>query len=95
MSVDPTALVIPSALKPVDGRFGAGPSKVRPEQVAAPAEVGATYLGPSHRQLFGVEGRPATGIAIERCPGNRRIRCRIPRRSSGGTGAPRCARRSA
>lgn len=43
-------LTIPSELKPSDGRFGAGPSKVRPEQVAALAEVAGTYLGTSHRK---------------------------------------------
>ena len=33
----PTAtLEIPADLKPADGRFGCGPSKVRPEQLAAP-----------------------------------------------------------
>jgi len=42
--------VIPANLLPVDGRFGAGPSKVRPEQVAALAEVATSYLGTSHRQ---------------------------------------------
>jgi phosphoserine aminotransferase len=47
---DPTAIVIPAHLKPADGRFGSGPSKVRPEAVAALAATGATYLGTSHRQ---------------------------------------------
>ncbi|MBK9179197.1 MAG: phosphoserine transaminase [Acidimicrobiales bacterium] len=41
---------IPSELLPVDGRFGCGPSKVRPEAVADLAEVGTTFLGTSHRQ---------------------------------------------
>jgi phosphoserine aminotransferase len=45
-----TDIVIPDSLKPADGRFGSGPSKVRPEQVAALAESGSTYLGTSHRQ---------------------------------------------
>jgi phosphoserine aminotransferase len=35
---------------PRDGRFGSGPSKVRPEAVAALADTGTTYLGTSHRQ---------------------------------------------
>jgi phosphoserine aminotransferase len=48
--VDPTALVIPADLLPADGRFGAGPSKVRREQVAALRQVATTYLGTSHRQ---------------------------------------------
>jgi phosphoserine aminotransferase len=43
-------IVIPESIKPADGRFGSGPSKVRPEQLAALAASGATYLGTSHRQ---------------------------------------------
>jgi phosphoserine aminotransferase len=45
-----TDIVLPAELKPADGRFGSGPSKVRPEQVAALAASGTTYLGTSHRQ---------------------------------------------
>ena len=45
-----TDIVIPAELKPADGRFGSGPSKVRPEQVAALAASGVSYLGTSHRQ---------------------------------------------
>ena len=41
---------IPADLLPADGRFGCGPSKVRPEAVAALAEAGRDYLGTSHRQ---------------------------------------------
>ncbi|MGH9227368.1 MAG: phosphoserine transaminase [Acidimicrobiales bacterium] len=41
---------IPAELLPRDGRFGSGPSKVRPEEVEALAATGATYLGTSHRQ---------------------------------------------
>ena len=43
-------ITIPADLRPADGRFGAGPSKVRAEQVAAIAEIAPTYLGTSHRQ---------------------------------------------
>jgi len=43
-------IVIPGGLRPADGRFGCGPSKVRPEQLAALAGSGAAYLGTSHRQ---------------------------------------------
>ena len=43
-------LVIPAELRPADGRFGSGPSKVRPEQLAALAATGSSYLGTSHRQ---------------------------------------------
>jgi phosphoserine aminotransferase len=41
---------IPSELKPSDGRFGSGPSKVRPEQVEALVAMAPTYLGTSHRK---------------------------------------------
>jgi phosphoserine aminotransferase len=41
---------IPANLLPADGRFGSGPSKVRPEAVAALADAASTYLGTSHRQ---------------------------------------------
>lgn len=41
---------IPADLKPTDGRFGSGPSKVRPEALAALAERGSAVLGTSHRQ---------------------------------------------
>ncbi len=41
---------IPADLLPADGRFGCGPSKVRPEALAALAEVGASWMGTSHRQ---------------------------------------------
>lgn len=43
-------IALPDDIKPADGRFGSGPSKVRPEQLAALAESGRTYLGTSHRQ---------------------------------------------
>ena len=45
-----TDLQIPADLKPADGRFGCGPSKVRPEQLAALAGPGAAFMGTSHRQ---------------------------------------------
>ena len=45
-----TPLTIPANLRPADGRFGAGPSKVRPEQLAALSEAGISLLGTSHRQ---------------------------------------------
>lgn len=47
---DLTAIRIPDSLKPADGRFGSGPSKVRPEAVEALRAVADTYLGTSHRQ---------------------------------------------
>jgi phosphoserine aminotransferase len=45
-----TEIVIPDGLRPADGRFGCGPSKIRPGQLAALAGSGAAYLGTSHRQ---------------------------------------------
>jgi phosphoserine aminotransferase len=50
MSEDAPPIDIPDGLLPADGRFGCGPSKVRPEQVAALAGSGAALLGTSHRQ---------------------------------------------
>jgi len=44
------AFQIPDEIKPVDGRFGSGPSKVRPEGVEALSAVSRTFLGTSHRQ---------------------------------------------
>lgn len=44
-----TSITIPANLLPKDGRFGAGPSKVRPEQLEALA-ASAALLGTSHRQ---------------------------------------------
>jgi phosphoserine aminotransferase len=44
------SIEIPSDLLPRDGRFGAGPSKVRPAQLEALVATGRDYLGTSHRQ---------------------------------------------
>jgi phosphoserine aminotransferase len=41
---------IPDDIRPVDGRFGSGPSKVRPEGVEALSAVSRTFMGTSHRQ---------------------------------------------
>ncbi|MFI0818833.1 phosphoserine transaminase [Streptomyces sp. NPDC021098] len=41
---------IPEDIKPADGRFGAGPSKVRTEALSALAATGSSLLGTSHRQ---------------------------------------------
>jgi phosphoserine aminotransferase len=50
MSESTRDINIPVELLPRDGRFGSGPSKVRPEAVEALAGTGTTYLGTSHRQ---------------------------------------------
>jgi len=57
-------IVIPPHLLPADGRFGCGPSKVRPEQLAHLA-ANAELLGTSHRQkpVKSLVGRVRTGIA--------------------------------
>jgi phosphoserine aminotransferase len=44
------SIIIPAEIKPVDGRFGCGPSKIRPEALAALSKTGNTILGTSHRQ---------------------------------------------
>jgi phosphoserine aminotransferase len=60
----PTDLQIPAELKPVDGRFGCGPSKVRPEQLAALAAAG-DVMGTSHRQkpVKSLVGRVRAGLS--------------------------------
>lgn len=65
MTVDPAAVVVPPELRPSDGRFGSGPSKVRPEALAALAASGAAYLGTSHRRdgVRSVVGRLRAGLA--------------------------------
>ena len=62
---DPAAIVIPAELRPVDGRFGSGPTRIRPEQLAALAAAGQTLLGTSHRQapVRGVVQRVREGLA--------------------------------
>lgn len=63
--MEPDAVTIPADLLPADGRFGSGPSKVRPAQVDALAAVGRTLLGTSHRQapVRGLVGRVRAGLA--------------------------------
>ena len=60
-----TDLRIPSHLLPRDGRFGAGPSKVRVESLDALAATGATLMGTSHRQapVKGLVGRVREGLS--------------------------------
>jgi len=56
-------LTIPADLKPKDGRFGSGPSKVRPEQLQALAAAGHLF-GTSHRQapVKNLVGRVRDGV---------------------------------
>ena len=62
---DTPDIVIPSDLLPGDGRFGCGPSKVRPEAVADLAAAAGHYLGTSHRQktVKSVVGSLREGLA--------------------------------
>ncbi|MGB7051104.1 MAG: phosphoserine transaminase [Acidimicrobiales bacterium] len=62
---DTPDIVIPANLLPGDGRFGSGPSKVRPEAVAALASSAGSYLGTSHRQraVKSVVGSVRQGLA--------------------------------
>jgi phosphoserine aminotransferase len=59
-----TTVQVPAELKPGDGRFGCGPSKVRPEALAALAER-AELFGTSHRQapVRDLVGRVRDGLA--------------------------------
>ena len=64
MANNSSEIIIPSNLLPGDGRFGSGPSKVRPEAVEALAKVAKTYMGTSHRQatVKDMVGRLRTGL---------------------------------
>ncbi len=61
---DPAQLTIPADLKPADGRFGCGPSKVRPEQLSALTTTTAGLFGTSHRQapVKNLVGRVREGL---------------------------------
>jgi phosphoserine aminotransferase len=61
----PFDLKIPSDLLPADGRFGCGPSKVRPEALGRLATVGGELLGTSHRKppVKGLVQRLQDGLA--------------------------------
>ena len=43
-------ITLPDDIKPADGRFGSGPSKIRPAAVEELARLSTSYLGTSHRQ---------------------------------------------
>ncbi|MFM9377570.1 phosphoserine transaminase [Gordonia sp. VNK21] len=47
---DASQITLPADLLPADGRFGCGPSKVRPEQLQSLVDTGASVFGTSHRQ---------------------------------------------
>jgi phosphoserine aminotransferase len=57
--------MIPDHLKPADGRFGSGPSKIRREALAALAASGSSLLGTSHRQapVRNLVGRVREGVS--------------------------------
>ncbi|MFW0791458.1 phosphoserine transaminase [Gordonia sp. CPCC 205333] len=59
------AITIPADLLPADGRFGCGPSKVRPEQLQSLVDTGASVFGTSHRQapVKNVVGDIRSGLA--------------------------------
>lgn len=61
---DSAQLTIPADLKPADGRFGCGPSKVRPEQLTALTTTAAGLFGTSHRQapVKNLVGRVRDGL---------------------------------
>ena len=63
-STEQQTLTIPDELKPADGRFGCGPSKVRPEALAALTAEGAAVMGTSHRQkpVKALVGRIRAGL---------------------------------
>jgi phosphoserine aminotransferase len=59
------AVTIPTAMLPADGRFGSGPSKIRPAQIDTLATLGRSLMGTSHRQapVRAVVGRIRAGLA--------------------------------
>src|SRR5829696_1199545 len=65
MTDQKSTLILPPELRPADGRFGSGPSKVRQEAVEALAAAAPTFLGTSHRQppVRAVVGRIRVGLA--------------------------------
>ena len=62
---DTATMSIPAELLPQDGRFGCGPSKVRPAQVDQLAALGRNVLGTSHRQapVRNLVGQVRDGLA--------------------------------
>ena len=64
-SVTATNISIPNDLLPADGRFGAGPARIRPAQIEALNAAAADVLGTSHRQapVKNLVGRIRSGLA--------------------------------
>ncbi|MGO2525720.1 MAG: phosphoserine transaminase, partial [Brevibacterium aurantiacum] len=60
-----TNIEIPDELLPADGRFGAGPARIRKAQIEALNSAAADVLGTSHRQapVKNLVGRIRTGLA--------------------------------
>lgn len=58
-------IIIPQNLKPIDGRFGCGPSKIRQSALDSLLQSGTSILGTSHRQkpVKNVVNRVRTGLA--------------------------------
>ncbi len=65
VTTTPTMLDIPRSMLPSDGRFGCGPSKIRPEQALALAKANSRLLGSSHRQapVKNLVGSVRSGLA--------------------------------
>ncbi len=57
-------IIIPDSLKPKDGRFGCGPSKVRADALVSLTSEAASLIGTSHRQkgVKDVVGRVRSGL---------------------------------
>lgn len=60
-----TEIQIPDSIKPADGRFGAGPSKVSTAALSALAATGSSLMGTSHRQapVKNLVGEVRSGIS--------------------------------
>ena len=71
MSQPPPEIIIPEHLKPQDGRFGSGPSRLRPQAIEELQEVSRTYLGTSHR-------RPTVRAVVQRLQAGLRELLKLP-----------------
>ncbi len=65
MNTDPQTILLPAELRPSDGRFGSGPSKVRDDAITALASNAHNFMGTSHRQqnVRTVVGRVRSGLS--------------------------------